>query len=81
MFYLAAFSQFMNFGDSNYLSAFALVSIHASIIFLWFLGMSVFISKVKFIASNGRFGLWVQRFSGGVLIFFSGLIVTQETSK
>ena len=81
MFYLAAFPQFMNFGDSNYLSAFVLVSIHASIIFLWFLSMSVFISKVKFIASNGRFGLWVQRFSSGVLVFFSGLIITQETSK
>jgi len=81
MFYLAAFPQFTDFGDSNYFSAFALVSIHASIIFLWFLCMSVFISKVKSIASNNRLGLWVQRFSGGVLVFFSGLIVTQEVSK
>jgi threonine/homoserine/homoserine lactone efflux protein len=81
MFYLAAFPQFMNFGSSNYFSAFALVSIHASIIFLWFLAVSVFISKVKFIASNNRLGLWVQRFSGGVLVFFSGLLVTQELNK
>lgn len=64
MFYLASFPQFMDFGGSNYFSAFALVFIHASIIFLWFLGMSVFISKVKSIASNNRLGLWVQRFSG-----------------
>jgi threonine/homoserine/homoserine lactone efflux protein len=81
MFYLAAFPQFLSFGDSNHFSAFVLVSIHASIIFLWFLGMSVFISKVKFIASNNCLGLWIQRFSGGVLVFFSGLIVTQEASK
>jgi len=81
MFYLAAFPQFMNFGDSNYFSAFVLVSTHASIIFFWFLGVSVFISKVKFIASNNRVGLWIQRFSGGVLVFFSGLIVTQEANK
>jgi threonine/homoserine/homoserine lactone efflux protein len=81
MFYLAAFPQFLSFGDSNHFSAFVLVSIHASIIFLWFLGMSVFISKVKFIASNNCLGLCIQRFSGGVLVFFSGLIVTQEASK
>lgn len=81
MFYLAAFPQFIDFGGSSYLPAFVLVSIHASIIFFWFLGLSVFISKVKSIASNNRLGLWVQRLSGGVLIFFSGLLVSQEVEK
>ena len=81
MFYLAAFPQFVDFGRSDYLSAFVLVFIHASIIFFWFLFLSIFISKVKSATINNTLGLWVQRFSGGVLVFFSGLIVTQEVSQ
>ncbi|RVU84529.1 LysE family translocator [Leucothrix sargassi] len=81
MFYIAAFPQFVDFGSSNHLAAFVLVSIHASIIFTWFLGMSIFISKVKSIAGKSRLGVWVQRVSGGALIFFSGLIITQEAAK
>ena len=78
MFYIAAFPQFLEFGSSNYFSALILVTIHASIIFFWFLSFSIFISKVKSIAGTSKLGVWVQRFSGGVLIFFSGLIVSQE---
>lgn len=81
MFYIAAFPQFIDFGSSNYLAAFVLITIHASIIFFWFLGMSMLISRIKLVASGSRFGLWVQRFSGGVLVLFGGLLVTQEASR
>lgn len=79
MFYLAAFPQFLDFESLNYFEAFALVGIHASIIFLWFVGMSIFISKIKRITSNSKVGLCVQRCSGGLLIYFGGLLATQET--
>lgn len=81
MFYIAAFPQFVDFGGSNHLAAFVLVSIHALIIFFWFLGLSMIISRIKVAASGSRIGLWVQRFSGGVLVFFGGLLVTQEASR
>lgn len=78
MFYIAAFPQFIHFSSSHYSSAFILVAIHASIIFFWFLGLSIFISKVKSITGTSRLGVWVQRLSGSALVFFAGLIITQE---
>jgi len=81
MFYLAAFPQFVNFENQDYFGAFILVSIHASIIFFWFLGMSICLSKIKSISSKNVIGQWVQRVSGCVLVYFSGLLVTQEGSK
>lgn len=81
MFYLAAFPQFVDFGSSSYFSAFVLVSIHASLIFFWFLGFSVFVVRAKRVARNKVVGLWIQRFSGGLLVYFSGLLVSQEASK
>lgn len=81
MFYLAAFPQFVNFEAHSLIGAFALVCIHASIIFFWFLGLSLFVSKIKLVARDSRLGLWIQRLSGGILVYFSGLIVTQEVNR
>lgn len=81
MFYLAAFPQFIDFGAANYQQAFLLVGIHASIIFFWFLGMTLFIEKVKQTAGQSSVGLWVQRACGGLLVYFSGLLVTQESTR
>ena len=81
MFYLAAFPQFVDFEGGNYLGAFLLVAIHAFTILLWFLAFTLVVSKMKSIAKGGQLGRWVQRISGGVLVYFSGLLLTQEASK
>jgi len=82
IFYLAAFPQFIDFESAAYVGgAFILVSIHAAIIFCWFTGLSVFLSRIKSISGNSNVGLWVQRTSGTILVLFSGLMLTQEASK
>lgn len=79
MFYLAAFPQFVDFEAANYWGAFLLVAIHATIIFFWFLGVSVFISRIKQLAGESALSRWVQRCSGSLLIYFSALLVTQDS--
>lgn len=82
MFYLAAFPQFISFESPNYYStAFLLVVIHALTVFLWFLGVTVFIQKLKAISKSKALGIWFQRFSGGLLVYFAGVLVTQELKK
>jgi len=80
MFYLAAFPQFIDFGASNYASAFLLVCIHASIILYWFLFFAVFLVEIKRVTKNSV-SLWVQRISGGLLVYFSGLLLFQEADS
>ncbi|WP_444907935.1 LysE family translocator [Microbulbifer sp. SSSA008] len=79
MFYLAAFPQFISVGSSSYYEAFLLVSLHASIIFLWFLALATMLSKWKVASIGGNMQRWVQRFSGGLLIGFGSLVVRQDT--
>ncbi len=81
MFYLAAFPQFVNFENHDYFGAFILVSIHASIIFFWFLGLSICLSKIKSVSGKNPLNQWIQRISGCILVYFSGLLVIQEGSK
>ena len=81
MFYLAAFPQFIDFGASNFAGAFLLVCIHASIILYWFLIFAVFIEQIKQASSNTSISLWVQRISGALLVYFSGLLAFQEVEK
>ncbi len=78
MFYLAAFPQFISFDPPSYLDAFTLVAIHASIIFFWFLGMTQLVGQLKKLSKQSSMGLWVQRVSGAVLVYFSGLLLSQE---
>jgi len=79
MFYLAAFPQFINFELANYYSnAFLLVSIHAFTIFLWFVGVTIFIQKIRSLSKAGTLGSWFQRLSGGLLVYFSAVLATQE---
>ena len=82
MFYLAAFPQFINFELANYyIIAFLLVGIHSLTIFLWFLGVTVFIERIKSFSKNKTFGIWFQRLSGSLLVYFSGLLASQEINK
>lgn len=78
MFYLAAFPQFVSFQSSHYSDAFVLVAIHAGMIFCWFFVISMFINKVKHLSSKPMLGKWVQRLSGGAMIYFSSLLLAQK---
>ena len=78
MFYLAAFPQFIPTDNFSYFNAFSLVTIHASIIFMWFTLMTFAIGVIKLYAKNSTIGKWVQRLSGTVMIYFSSLIITQK---
>jgi len=80
MFYLAAFPQFINFDPPSYMDAFTLVAIHASIIFFWFLGVTQLVGQLKQLSKQSSMGLWVQRVSGAVLVYFSGLLLSQEAN-
>lgn len=79
MFYLAAFPQFLSFDQPSPTNAFLLVAIHASIIFLWFLGVTKTIDKLKLITSMPSLGKWVQRISGMVMVYFGGLLLLHKT--
>ncbi len=81
MFYVAAFPQFITFGEASYLDAFTLVAIHASIIFFWFLGVTQLVDKIKTLSKESRIGRWVQRASGALLVYFGGLLLSQEVAK
>lgn len=76
MFYLAAFPQFISIDQASYFDAFRLVAIHASMIFVWFVGMAMTLNKMKSVAKPSL-GKWIQRLSGTIMINFSFLIVTQ----
>jgi len=78
IFYLAAFPQFISPGNFSYVTAFSLVSIHASIIFVWFIGVTYAIEVIKLSVKNSKIGNWIQRLSGSVMIYFSSMILTQK---
>ncbi|MFT6910120.1 MAG: threonine/homoserine/homoserine lactone efflux protein [Oleiphilaceae bacterium] len=78
MFYLAAFPQLMSPENFSYGYVFSLVSIHASIIFVWFVGVTFAIEIIKSSAKNSKIGNWIQRLSGSVMIYFSAMILTQK---
>jgi threonine/homoserine/homoserine lactone efflux protein len=76
MFYLAAFPQFINFNDNSYVSSFTLVLIHASIIFSWFLGITVSYKHLSYMVGKSSFvSESIQVVMGLVLIYF-GLMLS-----
>ncbi|MGY0216388.1 LysE family translocator [Endozoicomonadaceae bacterium StTr2] len=78
MFYLAAFPQFTDPATFSFVDSFLLVAIHAAIIFAWFVAMTYAIEKIKTSSKQSAFGLWMQRLSGSVMIYFSSLILSQK---
>lgn len=78
MFYLAAFPQFVDFNTAGYSMPFVLVALHAVLIVLWFLGVTLMIDKLKHRSGNSNAGRWVQRLSGSVMIYFSALLMGQK---
>lgn len=79
MFYLAAFPQFISIQSASYYAAFVLVTIHAAIIFTYFISVATFANQIKRSATSDKIGRWVQRTSGGLMIYFSGLLIAQES--
>ncbi len=81
MFYLAAFPQFVSFQSAYHLEAFALVSIHAAIMVVWFSAACIVISNIKQLNRDSSLGRWVQYICGGILVAFSCILLTQEKIK
>jgi len=78
IFYLAAFPQFISPDNFSYVAAFSLVAIHASIIFMWFTGVTFAIERIKSSVKNTQVGKWVERLSGSVMIYFSTMVLAQK---
>lgn len=69
MFYLAAFPQFMSINESV-INAYALVTMHSIVNFLWFSTMIFMLSRLKNATNNTRFKRWLNSITGVVFIGF-----------
>jgi len=79
MFYLAAFPQFVS-ADSSILNAYALVSAHSIVNFMWFSAMVFTLSKVKNVTSSPKFKVWLNYITGVVFIGFGIKLVFSKSS-
>ncbi|MCG9660133.1 MULTISPECIES: LysE family translocator [Vibrio] len=77
LFYLAAFPQFLDFEHFSYIDAYTLVAIHGVMLFVWFSALSLFIAKMTGSIKNTRFGCWVNRVAGVVMIYFGCVLFIQ----
>ena len=78
MFYLAAFPQFIDFQNAAYVDAFILVSIHTFFIAIWFYAFANFLVRIKQVSSKFNIGIYVQRITGAIFIFFAAVLLTQD---
>ncbi|MCE0492743.1 LysE family translocator [Vibrio salinus] len=69
LFYLAAFPQFLTVNGGLF-SAYALVSVHALINFIWFSAMVLLISRVNTMVYHIGFRKWLKVITGTVFIGF-----------
>ncbi len=70
MFYLAAFPQFIPFGEGAVQSAFVLVCLHAALNAVWFTAMIVLFARLTRAARSGRFQRWLKGVTGTVFVLF-----------
>lgn len=70
MFYLAAFPQFIPFGEGAVQSAFVLVCLHAALNALWFSAMILLFARLTRAARSGRFQRWLNGVTGTVFLLF-----------
>ncbi len=77
IFYIAAFPQFIDFGNKNFIMhSFLLVSIHAFIIFTWFSLFVFLYEKIQLLfKKSNSIAKYTQLFSGFVLIYFGVLVM------
>lgn len=69
MFYLAAFPQFISINESA-INAYALVTVHSMVNFIWFSTMVFMLSRIKNATNNARFKRWLNSITGVVFIGF-----------
>lgn len=80
MFYLAAFPQFISANESA-ASAYALVTAHSLINFLWFTTMVFMLSHIKVVTHNVQFKRWLNSLTGVVFIGFGSKLAFLENGK
>lgn len=78
VFYLAAFPQFISAEQFSYTLAFSMVGIHAFMIFTWFSGLTLAIQRIQSSCKNSPLAKWMQRISGGAMIYFSGMLLAYK---
>ncbi|MCP3863998.1 MAG: LysE family transporter, partial [Aestuariibacter sp.] len=79
VFYLAAFPQFMS-ADASALSAYTLVTAHATVNVVWFTAMVFTLAKVKRATNNPRFKVWLNTITGAVFIGFGARLALAKNS-
>lgn len=70
MFYLAAFPQFINIGETSAAASFLLVFIHSLINAVWFGAMVLLFSRLAKVANGGGFQRWLKGVTGVVFVGF-----------
>lgn len=70
MFYLAAFPQFIPFGEGAVAAAFLLVCVHALLNALWFGAVILLFARLMRTARSGRFQRWLKAVTGVVFVAF-----------
>ncbi len=79
MFYLAAFPQFMTV-DAHIMDAYALVSVHSLINFLWFSLMVMLLAQVQSRFNQSYFKRCLQSCIGVVLIALGGKLLVMKNN-
>jgi len=76
MFYLAAFPQFINIGDSAVSSAYTLVFLHTLINVAWFGAIVILFARLTRFTKSGAFQRWLDGITGIVFIGFGVKLAT-----
>lgn len=77
MFYLAAFPQFMPVNESA-INAYALVTAHSMVNFVWFTVMVIMLSKIRHATSNAKFKTWLNSITGVIFIAFGSKLALMK---
>lgn len=78
MFYIAAFPQFLPFGEATAGNVFLLVFLHSMINLVWFSAMVLVFSRLSRFASSGRAERWLKAVTGAVFIGFGLKLATMR---
>jgi len=77
IFYLAAFPQFIEV-DKGVMSAYALVTAHSVVNFVWFSLMVFMLSRIKNATNNAEFRRWLNSITGIVFIGFGSKLALMK---
>ena len=78
MFYLAAFPQFIEVGETNATTAFLLVFIHSVLNAIWFSAMVLLLARLTRATRNDSFKRWLKGITGIVFIGFAAKLATYK---